>query len=150
MKYANLMQTFRLKNLELRNRIFMAPMLSRLCDPDGIVSQKLIDYYTERAKGRTGLIIVEYCYIDEKESKANQGQLGAYSDQLIAGLGDLAEAIQECSVVISQYGFPEACGTIGVIGPTRMSYSKAISAVDYLSSVLTRLMNTLYKGEPGE
>ncbi|MCX5918245.1 MAG: NAD(P)/FAD-dependent oxidoreductase [Deltaproteobacteria bacterium] len=95
MEFPHLMQSFQMKNLVLRNRIIMAPMLSRLCDPDGIVSQKLIDYYAERAKGGAGLIIVEYCYIDEKESKANQGQLGAYSDQLIAGLGDLAEAIQE-------------------------------------------------------
>jgi 2,4-dienoyl-CoA reductase-like NADH-dependent reductase (Old Yellow Enzyme family)/thioredoxin reductase len=95
MEFPHLMQSFQMKNLVLRNRIVMAPMLSRLCDPDGIVSQKLIDYYAERAKGGAGLIIVEYCYIDEKESKANQGQLGAYSDQLIAGLGDLAEAIQE-------------------------------------------------------
>lgn len=90
------MQPFSLKNLQLRNRIAMAPMLSRLCKPDGIVSQQLIDYYVERAKGGVGLIIVEYCYIDKKESKASQGQLGVYDDQLIAGLGDLAEAIQEC------------------------------------------------------
>ncbi len=95
MEFPHLMQPFSMKNLVLRNRIVMAPMLSRLCDPDGIVSPKLIDYYAERAKGGAGLIIVEYCYIDEKESKANQGQLGVYSDQLIAGLGDLAEAIQE-------------------------------------------------------
>lgn len=95
MQITRLMQPFRLKNITLRNRIVMAPMLSRLCDPDGIVSQKLIDYYAERARGGAGLIIVEYCYIDDKESKANQGQLGVYSDQLIAGLGDLAEAIQE-------------------------------------------------------
>ena len=95
MEFTKLMQSFRLKNVELRNRIVMAPMLSRLCYPNGVVSPKLIDYYTERAKGGVGLIIVEYCYIDEKESKANPGQLGAYDDQLIAGLGDLAEAIQE-------------------------------------------------------
>lgn len=96
MKTSLLMQPFSLKNLQLRNRIVMAPMLSRLCNPDGIVSQQLIDYYVERAKGGVGLIIVEYCYIDKKESKASQGQLGVYDDQLIAGLGDLAEAIQEC------------------------------------------------------
>jgi len=95
MEFAKLMQSFRLKSVELRNRIVMAPMLSRLCDPNGVVSPKLIDYYTERARGGVGLIIVEYCYIDEKESKANPGQLGVYDDQLIAGLGDLAEAIQE-------------------------------------------------------
>jgi len=95
MEFTHLMQPFRLKNMVLRNRIVMAPMLSRLCDPDGIVSQKVIDYYAERAKGGAGLVIVEYCYIDTKESKANQGQLGVYSDQLLPGLGDLAEAIQE-------------------------------------------------------
>src|SRR4030042_2010153 len=95
METMKLMQPLRLKGVELRNRIVMAPMLSRLCNPDGVVSQKLIDYYAERARGGVGLVIVEYCYIDERESKANQGQLGAYSDQLIAGLGDLAEAIQE-------------------------------------------------------
>jgi len=95
MNLTKLMQPFCLKNLLLRNRIVMAPMLSRLCYPDGVVSPQLIDYYAERAKGGVGLIIVEYCYIDEKESKANHGQLGVYSDQLIPGLGDLAEAIQE-------------------------------------------------------
>ncbi len=90
-----LKQPYRLKNLFLRNRLIMAPMLSRLCYPDGVVSPQLIDYYSTRAKGGVGLIIVEYCYIDQKESKANQGQLGVYSDQLIPGLADLAEAIQE-------------------------------------------------------
>jgi 2,4-dienoyl-CoA reductase-like NADH-dependent reductase (Old Yellow Enzyme family) len=95
MNLTKLMQPFRLKNVPLRNRIVMAPMLSRLCYPDGVVSPQLIDYYAERAKGGVGLIIVEYCYLDEKESKANHGQLGVYSDQLIPGLGDLAEAIQE-------------------------------------------------------
>jgi len=90
-----LMQPYRLKNLNLRNRLVMAPMLSRLCYPDGVVSPQLIDYYATRAKGGVGLIIVEYCYIDQKESKANQGQLGVYSEQLIPGLADLVEAIQE-------------------------------------------------------
>jgi len=95
MEIKKLMLPYRLKNLELRNRIVMAPMLSRLCDPNGVVSQKLIDYYATRAGGGVGLIISEYCYIDDQESKAHPGQLGVYDDQLVAGLGDLAEAIQE-------------------------------------------------------
>ena len=95
MEIKKLMLPYRLKNMELRNRIVMAPMLSRLCDPNGVVSQKLIDYYATRAGGGVGLIISEYCYIDDQESKAHPGQLGVYDDQLVAGLGDLAEAIQE-------------------------------------------------------
>jgi len=60
-----------------------------------------------------------------------------------------AKVIQDYSVVISRYGSPEeACGTIGVIGPTRMPYARAISSVSYLSSVLSELMAELYGGGP--
>ena len=37
--------------MKLRNRMVMAPMESRLNRPDGSVSQRLINYYAERAKG---------------------------------------------------------------------------------------------------
>jgi 2,4-dienoyl-CoA reductase-like NADH-dependent reductase (Old Yellow Enzyme family)/thioredoxin reductase len=96
MKNWLLMQEFSLGQVQLRNRIVMAPMLSRLCHADGSVSQKLIDYYVERAKGGAGLIIVEYCHVDNKESKARNGQLAVYDDKFIPGLADLAESIQEC------------------------------------------------------
>jgi heat-inducible transcriptional repressor len=60
-----------------------------------------------------------------------------------------AKVIQDYSVVISRYGLPEeAFGTIGVIGPTRMPYARAISSVSYLSSVLSELMAELYGRVP--
>ena len=68
--------------------------------------------------------------------------------QVIIGKENKAEVIQDFSVVISQYGLPqEAVGTIGVIGPTRMPYARAISAISYLSSVLSRLVAELYARE---
>jgi len=68
--------------------------------------------------------------------------------QVVIGKENRAEAIQDYSVVISQYGLPqEAVGTIGVVGPTRMPYARAISTVDYLSSVLSRLVAELYGRE---
>ena len=64
---------------------------------------------------------------------------------VIIGRENRAEAMQNCSVVICQYGLPdEAVGMIGVIGPTRMSYSHTIPTVDYLSSVLSELVARLY------
>lgn len=112
-----LTQHFLLKTMELRNRMVMAPMLSRLSDPGGIVSQKLIDYYVARAKGGVGLIIVESSNIDKKESKGHFNQLGVYDDQLIAGLGDLAEAIQEWGVkVILQINHSGRCASEKVVG----------------------------------
>ena len=69
--------------------------------------------------------------------------------QVIIGKENRTEAIQDCSVVISQYGLPEeAMGIMGVVGPTRMPYARTISTVGYLSSVLNRLVAELYGQKP--
>jgi heat-inducible transcriptional repressor len=68
--------------------------------------------------------------------------------QVVIGKENRAEVIRDYSVVISRYGIrQEAVGTIGVVGPTRMPYARAISTVDYLSSVLSRLVTELYGRE---
>jgi heat-inducible transcriptional repressor len=68
--------------------------------------------------------------------------------QVIIGKENDAEAVQEYSVVISQYGLPEeAAGTICVIGPTRMPYARTIATVGYLSLVLSGLVARLYGKE---
>ena len=72
--------------------------------------------------------------------------------QVIIGQENREEAIRDYSVVLSRYGLPdEAVGTIGIVGPTRMHYEKAITAIRYLSAVMTRLMSELYgRRPPGE
>lgn len=68
---------------------------------------------------------------------------------VIIGKENKAEAIQNFSVIITQYGLPnEATGVIGVVGPTRMPYSDTISSIDYLSKVLNLLIAGLYGKEP--
>jgi len=75
-------------------------------------------------------------------------KLKQHAVHVIIGKENKETAIQNCSVVISQYGLPdEATGTIGVVGPTRMSYSHTIPTVYYLSSVLSRLVAGLYGRE---
>ncbi len=64
---------------------------------------------------------------------------------VIIGKENKSEAIQNYSVVISQYGLPgEAIGCIAVIGPTRMHYARSIASVDYLAEVLSGLIAWLY------
>jgi len=53
------------------------------------------------------------------------------------------EALQKFSVILTKYGV-RARGAIGIIGPTRMPYHQAIPTVDYLSSVMSRVMNQMY------
>ena len=70
------------------------------------------------------------------------------SVQVIIGRENRAEGIHDYSVVIRRYGLPqEAAGTIGVIGPTRMPYARTMATVDYLASVLSRLVARLYGRE---
>ena len=64
---------------------------------------------------------------------------------IVIGEENKAEVIRDYSVVIGHYGLPEeAVGTIGVIGPTRMSYARAIAVVEYLSLVLSGMAAWLY------
>jgi heat-inducible transcriptional repressor len=69
---------------------------------------------------------------------------------VIIGKENKDEAIQNCSVVVCQYGLSEeATGTIAVVGPTRMPYRRTIPTVYYLSAVLSQLVAGLYGRDIG-
>jgi len=52
--------------------------------------------------------------------------------------------IKDCSIVISNYSIGDQnVGSIGVIGPTRMDYSRAVPAVEYISDSFSRLLERL-------
>jgi heat-inducible transcriptional repressor len=51
------------------------------------------------------------------------------------------EDIRDCSVVASSYQLDdESEGTLGIIGPTRMNYARAISAVGFVSDSLSKVL----------
>lgn len=90
-----LLQPITIGNKLMKNKIVMAPMETRMSTIDGDVTQRMIDYYAERAKGGAGLIIVENTFIDNLASRSSLASSGLYSDHLIAGKNLLAEAIKE-------------------------------------------------------
>jgi len=60
---------------------------------------------------------------------------------LIGGEGEWEE-LRQCSMVIARYGAPGlATGTLGVLGPMRMSYAKTIPTVKFVAGLLSDLMN---------
>lgn len=71
-KYSNLFEPFKIGKLEIKNKFVMAPMgPGGLSTPDGAFNEKGVEYYVERAKGGTGLIITGICYVEnEVEKKA--------------------------------------------------------------------------------
>lgn len=55
-----LFEPLRIKNLTLRNRYVMPPMVTNMC----VTSGQAIAYYRERARGGVGLVIVEATHVD--------------------------------------------------------------------------------------
>ena len=49
----------RIGSVEIRNRIVMPPMTTRLADPDGRVTDDTVNYYMARVRGGVGLVTVE-------------------------------------------------------------------------------------------
>ena len=67
MKYKNLFTPVTIGSVTIKNRFAMAPMGPLgLADAKGGFNQRGIDYYTERAKGGTGLIITGVTFSDCK------------------------------------------------------------------------------------
>lgn len=91
--FPNLFSEGRISNLTIRNRIVMPPMATNLANEDGSVSQRLIDYYVERAKGGAGLIILENVQVDYPQGKNVSCQLRLDDDKYMAGFFELAEAV---------------------------------------------------------
>lgn len=65
MKYQKLFTPVKIGSVTIKNRFAMAPMGPLgLADAEGGFNQRGIDYYTERAKGGTGLIITGVSFVE--------------------------------------------------------------------------------------
>jgi heat-inducible transcriptional repressor len=65
--------------------------------------------------------------------------------QVVIGRENKENVMRDCSVIITKYGIPgEVGGALGVMGPTRMEYNRAIPTVRFLSKVMSELVTELY------
>ncbi|HET9016074.1 MAG TPA: heat-inducible transcriptional repressor HrcA [Thermomicrobiaceae bacterium] len=68
--------------------------------------------------------------------------------QVIIGSENRSKDLQPFGVVVSTYGSgDEITGVLGVVGPTRMPYGRSISAVRFLSHLLSELLRDIYEAE---
>ena len=89
---ANLLSPIKIKNVKAKNRIVMPPLATRDATSIGMVTDKLIEQYTNRPK--VGMMIVEHSYV-RREGRVSNHQLGIYDESHLAGLGKLAHKIRE-------------------------------------------------------
>jgi heat-inducible transcriptional repressor len=67
--------------------------------------------------------------------------LGGLGVTVVIGSEHSSAELQRFSVVVSTYSDGRGTGAVGVIGPTRMHYPRAINAVDSLSRAITKVVS---------
>jgi 2,4-dienoyl-CoA reductase-like NADH-dependent reductase (Old Yellow Enzyme family) len=83
----------RIGAVEMRNRIVLPPMTTRLADAEGYVTDDTVNYYMARVRGGTGLVTVEMAS-PTKAGRHRRRELGIYDDRFLPGLTRLTAAIK--------------------------------------------------------
>lgn len=94
-KYKYLFSSAKIGSLSLKNRIVMPAMATNFASETGGITQRMVDYYSERAKGGAGLIVVENANVDYPLGRNGATQLRLDQDRFIPGLSRLVEEIHE-------------------------------------------------------
>lgn len=86
-----LFEPITINNLQIKNRINLPAMHLNMCR-NGEISDQIIQFYAERARGGVGLITVGYATVDDISGLPTC--IGAHDDKYIPGLKQLADAIK--------------------------------------------------------
>lgn len=84
MKYQALSQPIMIGSMEVKNRYAVPAMDTKYCGLDGFMTQQMIDYWVERAKGGFGLLITECTPVDRMGVAG--GCMQIWDDKFIPGL----------------------------------------------------------------
>jgi len=87
-----LFNPIKIGGLEIKNRIYLPAMHMNMAE-DYMVTEKLVEFYAERARGGVGMISVGYATVDELSGSTMN--IGAHKDEFIPGLKQLADSIKE-------------------------------------------------------
>lgn len=98
-QYAALFSTGKIGQLEVKNRLVMAPMVRNYADAEGFVTPKYIAHIERIARGGVGTMILEASFI-RRDGKGFTHELGIHTDEVISGLRRLAEAAHKHGAAI--------------------------------------------------
>jgi 2,4-dienoyl-CoA reductase-like NADH-dependent reductase (Old Yellow Enzyme family)/thioredoxin reductase len=109
MNFVKLFEPVAIGTMKIKNRIVMAPTGTNF-PGDGSVTKKALDFYTERARGGVGLIIVEGAGIDPIYGLELPYQLNLSVNNFLPTFKQLSDAIREHGVRTSIQLFHPGCG----------------------------------------
>ncbi len=93
-----------------------------------------------------------YSMIEEENEIAHLLRHDSQDIKVSIGQENEIEAMQDLSIITASYSLgEEQMGTIALLGPTRMEYSKVISLLNLLSNRMTKTFHSWYRdGSDGE
>ncbi|UEL46868.1 NAD(P)/FAD-dependent oxidoreductase [Terrisporobacter hibernicus] len=94
-EYKNLLSPLTIKHMTLRNRVMMCPMGTNYGEQNGEMSFLHIDYYEQRAKGGTGLLMIENTSVYSPQGSNGTTQLRIDQDSYITRLYKLCERVHK-------------------------------------------------------
>ncbi len=141
MSYDMMFSPIKIGSLEIKNRIVMNAAEFSLGQINGCPTERLMDYYEERAKGEVGLIIPGICRVNDMGAASTFTQLSMSSDRHI-------EPMREMAARIHRHG-AKLC--IQLHHPGRQGYASSINTLPLIIPLVDRfpkLPSLLFKTTP--
>lgn len=121
-------------NLNPEEKVYLAGTLNILNQPE----------FRDIEKVKTLLSLLE----QEKVLKGIISDSGNVEEGIHVTIGgeNRVEELHNCSTITATYQIDgKVIGSVGIIGPTRMDYEKAVSIVDFMTQHLSRMMEDIYR-----
>jgi heat-inducible transcriptional repressor len=108
---------------------------------DGLTNVLAEPEFAESESARKALRVLEERSMLEDLLSRTVLTSGMDDVQVLIGGEGTWEDLRDCSIVLGRYGAPGlVTGALGVLGPTRMAYGRTVSAVRFVSGLLSDLV----------
>lgn len=120
-------ESYKLKNLNLKNRIVMPPMDMYSADQSGIANEFHNNHYTTRAIGGVGFIIVESTAVTPN-GRISDNDLGLWNEEQVEGLKKIVDNVKKYGSKIAvqlNHGGRKYTGNSGeVLAPSAIPFDE--------------------------
>ena len=141
MSYEMLLSPMKIGTMTVKNRTVMTAAEFSLGQIDGTPTEKLMDYYEERAIGGVGMITPGICRVNDMGAASTFTQLAMSHDYHIAPMHEFAERIHRHGAKLC----------IQLHHPGRQGYSSSTNSLPMLIPIVKRfpkVLDTLFKCTP--
>lgn len=141
MSYEMLLSPMKIGTMTVKNRTVMTAAEFSLGQTDGTPTEKLMDYYEERAIGGVGMITPGICRVNDMGAASTSSQLSMSHDYHIAPMHEFAERIHRHGAKLC----------IQLHHPGRQGYSSSTNSLPMLIPIVKRfpkVLDTLFKCTP--